>query len=60
MVISRDYKTVEFLIKEGANVHIVGPEGESAYSLMQEKQLHRLLELIEARDPTPTLSGTIP
>lgn len=46
----KDYEAAEFLIEEGAAVHIADPEGETAHDLMREKQLQFLLDLIDARD----------
>lgn len=58
MLIARDYRTVRFLIAEGADVHIANADGETAHDFMRKKQLHGLLDLVDARDNPPEPAAT--
>ena len=57
-ILNRDYRTARFLIRAGADVRIKNTRGETAHDIMRRKQLHGLLELVEARDNPTEGSST--
>jgi ankyrin repeat protein len=46
----RNYPAAEFLIEEGADVHLADSRGVTAFDLMRQKELERLLKLVASRE----------
>ncbi|WP_168433384.1 ankyrin repeat domain-containing protein [Pontiella sulfatireligans] len=59
MIRARDYNAASFLIDEGADVHLANSGGVSAYDLLRQKQLQRLLDLVDARDNPEAATNTV-
>lgn len=50
MTLAEDYPAVEFLIREGADVHVAGADGETVYDIMFNLELQSLIDLVDMRD----------
>lgn len=56
LILARDYQSARFLIRAGADARIPDSKGETAYDIMQRKELSGLLELVDgpSADPIPS------
>ena len=60
MLISQQFENAVFLVKEGADIHVVcksvyagvNEKGETAYHFMRRKKMRKLLKLVDQRDGT--------
>jgi ankyrin repeat protein len=48
-ILKRDYMTARFMIRQGADANIPDAKGETAFDIMNRKQLSGLIDLIEGR-----------
>jgi len=58
MVIAENYNVVKFLIEEGADIHIPGPDGETAHEYIHRTEIKPLLVIINRKATPPEEAGS--